>query len=47
MKGRYFFPNGNLYDGEFVEGRFDGFGMYKWPDGENYTGEWKKDKRHG
>lgn len=36
--GKYFFKNGNIYEGEFLDGRFNGKGIYLWTDGEYYNG---------
>ena len=35
------------YEGEFVNGRFEGNGKYIWPDGFNYEGEFKGSKLCG
>ena len=32
------FSNGDVYDGEFVNGELKGFGIYKWVDGRVYEG---------
>jgi len=36
-----------VYDGEFKAGRFDGHGVYTYPDGSKYIGNFQQDKRHG
>ena len=41
------FTNGDRYEGEFVDGRFVGFGFYMWADGKVYAGFWVDDVRHG
>ena len=45
------YDNGDIYAGEMKNGRYDGYGMYTWGDGElhgqKYVGEWKNDKRNG
>jgi len=56
--GRYKTADGYLYEGEFLSGRQDGFGVFYWgqmnslkDDFEKvvskYTGEWKFGKQHG
>jgi hypothetical protein len=35
------------YQGETINGRKNGWGIYQWPDGGVYEGEWKDDNRHG
>ena len=45
--------DGEVYDGEvYVEGDCEGtcphgFGRIRWPNGEQYVGEWKHGERHG
>lgn len=36
-----------LVEGEWVDGKRDGYGMCVWDDGSNYAGEWKENLRHG
>jgi hypothetical protein len=43
--GKY--SNGDRYEGEFVNGKFHGKGIYTWPDGRRYEGEYENDKKHG
>ena len=38
---------GDIYDGEWVEGRRTGKGSCMWVDGEVYRGQWLEDKKHG
>ncbi|MEQ9298328.1 MAG: hypothetical protein RIF33_07190 [Cyclobacteriaceae bacterium] len=35
------------YTGELSKGKKNGFGIYAWPNGTTYRGEWKNDQRHG
>jgi len=35
------------YEGEFVEGKFEGSGKYTWPDGFHYEGEFRASKLFG
>ncbi len=39
--------NGHQYKGAFINGKFDGFGMLKYPDGEKYVGGWKDGDKKG
>lgn len=39
--------DGLIYEGEWKNGRQDGFGVFAWPDGSKYTGEWREGKQHG
>ena len=32
---------GNIYEGDFINGKFDGYGHYKMSNGDNYIGEFK------
>lgn len=38
---------GLRYEGEFVEGEFEGHGTAWYPDGGRYEGDWKQGSRHG
>lgn len=31
----------------FLNDHFEGFGVYQWPDGRKYEGEWKDNKMNG
>ncbi len=35
------------YTGEFVEDLYEGFGTYRWPDGQRYEGEFFANDKHG
>jgi hypothetical protein len=39
--------SGNVYVGNFVNGKRDGKGVMKYPDGAVYDGEWKDGQQHG
>ena len=43
-RGIFEWSNGEIYDGEWVNGRKTGSGMWTSPDSESYIGEWKDDK---
>lgn len=38
---------GCKYEGDFLNGKFDGIGKYFWPDGSIYEGEFKESKLEG
>ena len=47
-KGKITYKGGNSYEGSFVNDKFHGeSGVYKWADGDEYTGPWKDGERHG
>ena len=47
-KGIKYYPNGNLlYEGNFVNGKFDGIGKYYYDDGDTFLGEYKQGLRDG
>lgn len=45
--GIYKYDNGDMYEGEFVEGLREGYGEYLYNDGSIYRGAWKEDKKNG
>ncbi len=44
--GKYQY-NGGYYDGFWVNGKKDGYGLYKWVGTGKYIGSWKKDQMQG
>jgi len=47
-KGRMVWANGAQYDGDFVKGNMEGFGVYIWPNKvQKYEGSWINNKMHG
>merc|ERR1712217_724439 len=36
-----------VFNGQFVDGRRDGHGVFTWPDGSIYTGAWRRNKANG
>lgn len=38
---------GDVYEGEFVDGKFNGQGVYTWADGGRYEGQWANGVRQG
>ena len=46
-RGKYIYPNGEKYVGEWKNGKFCGQGTYTFPDGRMYVGELKNRKYNG
>jgi hypothetical protein len=46
-KCMYVFSGGQVYEGEWKDGKKNGRGKLTFPDGEVHEGEWKDDKRNG
>ena len=46
-KGKYFFKNGESYEGSIINDKFEGHGKYLYENGEYYIGDWKDDLRNG
>lgn len=45
--GRHKYPNGDIYEGELIDGKRHGRGIYKFVSGNVYEGEFVDGKRHG
>ena len=43
-RGKYTYPHGDKYEGEWKNGEFHGQGTYTWTDGKKYVGEYKDGK---
>ncbi|EGR28566.1 radial spoke head protein, putative [Ichthyophthirius multifiliis] len=41
IEQRYFFQEKGLYKGEFLNGKMNGFGIFKYANGNVYEGQWK------
>ena len=41
------FPVKNQYEGNWADGKRQGFGTYQYATGATYTGEWTDNKKHG
>ena len=46
-KGLYKIPGGDVYEGEFKNSIFDGYGIYKFASGARYEGQWKNGLKDG
>jgi len=46
-RGRMEYTNGDVYEGDFIQGKRHGKGKYTTPDGYSYEGEWINNQRHG
>ena len=46
-KGTYVFPNGNKYEGEWLDDVKEGYGVLTYVNQERYEGYWKNDKVGG
>ncbi len=46
-KGKYTWPNGRVYEGDYTYDKKEGHGVYRWPDGRKYEGGWKNGKQDG
>ena len=46
-KGTYTYSNGDVYDGEFANGKKNGHGRKTWASGDVYDGGWNNDQRSG
>ena len=46
-QGIYYFINGDIYAGEWVNSKFHGKGLYLLASGERYEGEFENGKKNG
>ena len=42
--GRYEWPDGKVYHGDFLNNNKHGQGLFMWPDGKSYDGGWIENK---
>ena len=45
--GKFTFPDGDTYEGEFKDWDMNGQGTYTWTNGDKYVGEYKDGEEHG
>jgi hypothetical protein len=45
--GKFKWPDGRVYMGEYKNDKKDGYGEFEWADGRKYKGNWKNGKQHG
>lgn len=45
--GTCWYPNGNKYEGQWLNGKIHGAGTLTMANGDKYSGEWREGKRHG
>ena len=45
--GKFYWPNGSYYEGNFNQGIVEGHGKFVWPNQKTYEGEWINNKMHG
>ena len=36
--GKYFLSDGRCYEGQFLDDQKEGFGIFKWPNGDKFEG---------
>ena len=46
-KGIYYSNNGDRYEGDFRNGKFEGQGIYYYSNGDREIGDWENDKEIG
>eukprot|EP00434_Breviolum_minutum_P004149 symbB.v1.2.003657.t2/scaffold175.1/size369221/13 len=46
-EGRYEWPDGRAYEGQYMNDLKEGEGTFLWADGRKFTGQWKDGKQHG
>ena len=46
-KGKFIWPNGQIYIGNWLDGKMHGHGSITYPKGDKYEGNFKNEKRHG
>jgi hypothetical protein len=46
-RGKFSWPNGSYYSGEFDKNLFHGEGEFKWANGRKYIGKWSTGSMNG
>ena len=41
------YPTGDMYEGEFINDLYHGYGIHTWKNGNRYEGMWKNNRREG
>ena len=41
------YPNGDKYEGGWLNGEKQGYGVYLYSDGSRFEGDWKNDDKNG
>ena len=47
MWRQYLYTDGGIYEGEWLDGKMHGRGLYTFPNGNKYDGEWQDDVKDG
>ena len=47
MEKEYYIIQNIKFEGDFINGKFEGNGKYIWENGEYYIGQWKNGLFHG
>ncbi len=46
-KGKFIWPDGRSYEGDYLDDKKHGLGTFKWKDGKMYKGQWGNGKQEG
>ena len=44
---RYYYSNGNKFEGEYKNGQKEGYGVYYYSNGDKFEGKWKNNNKEG
>ena len=47
LVAQYLYTDGGIYEGEWLDGKMHGRGLYTFPNGNKYDGEWQNDVKEG
>ena len=45
--GKFEWPDGRKYEGNYKNDKKEGYGVFSWPDGRIYKGNWKNGRQEG